>query len=153
MNSTELINRPDIAADPKSAKTYNQFAALLIELKKKNLPNNIIAAINDAVEKINTSTLTGAAFNKLIKQQQTAILKQTEKELKIVPKNYYRNLWMLLGFTSFGLPIGVAFGLMMGNIGLLGVGLPFGMGIGALVGSAMDKKAFNEGRQLDIEIK
>lgn len=60
---------------------------------------------------------------------------------------------MLFGFTAFGLPIGVAFGLSLGNIGLLGLGLPIGMAIGFAIGSLLDKKAFTEGRQLNIEIK
>ncbi|MNR38502.1 hypothetical protein D3C85_1566120 [compost metagenome] len=102
---------------------------------------------------MNISSFIGNDFKKLIKQEQTAILKHVEKAHKIAPKNYYRNLWMLLGFTAFGLPIGVSFGLSIGNIGLMGVGLPIGMAIGAAVGSSMDKKALSEGRQLDIEIK
>ena len=77
----------------------------------------------------------------------------TEKELKIVPKNYYRNLWMVLGMSAFGLPLGVAFGLSLGNIGLLAIGLPIGMAIGTLVGSKLDKKALESGKQLDIELK
>jgi hypothetical protein len=76
-----------------------------------------------------------------------------EKELKVVPKNYYRTLWMALGMSAFGLPIGTAIGLFLGNIGLLAVGLPIGMGIGAVVGTNMDKKALAEGRTMDIEIK
>ena len=77
----------------------------------------------------------------------------TEKELKIVTKNYYRNLWMVLGMSAFGLPLGVAFGLSLGNIGLLAIGLPIGMAIGTLVGSKLDKKALESGKQLDIELK
>jgi hypothetical protein len=89
----------------------------------------------------------------LIKQKQTKIIKLLEKELKIVPKNYYRNIWLAVGMSVFGLPIGVAFGVSIGNMGLLAIGLPIGMAIGTLVGSRMDKKAFEENRQLDIEIK
>lgn len=73
--------------------------------------------------------------------------------MKLVPKNYYRNLWMILGMTTFGLPLGVAFGLSLGNIGLLALGLPIGMVIGLAVGSSLDKKASENGKQLDIELK
>jgi hypothetical protein len=55
--------------------------------------------------------------------------------------------------TSFGLPLGVAFGISIGNIGLLGLGLPIGMAIGLAVGTSMDKKAAAEGRQLAFEVK
>ena len=55
--------------------------------------------------------------------------------------------------SVFGLPIGAALGLSFGNMGLIGIGLPLGGCVGIFVGSQMDKKAFEEGRQLDIEIK
>jgi hypothetical protein len=86
-------------------------------------------------------------------KRQNAILKLVKKELKIVPKSHYQTLWMLFGFSGLGIPIGVAFGLGMGNIGLLGIGLPIGMGLGAVIGLMLDKKALKEGRQLDIVIK
>ena len=55
--------------------------------------------------------------------------------------------------TTFGLPIGAALGLSLGNMAFLGIGLPVGMSIGLGIGASMDKKAFEEGRQLDIELK
>ena len=55
--------------------------------------------------------------------------------------------------TAFGLPIGITFGMLMNNMGLLAIGLPIGMGIGIAAGSGMDKKAREEGRQLNIELK
>jgi hypothetical protein len=49
--------------------------------------------------------------------------------------------------------LGVAVGLSLGNMGMIGLGFPIGMAVGIGVGSKMDKKAFEEGRQLDLEIK
>ncbi len=46
--------------------------------------------------------------------------------------------------------MGVLFGLRIGNMGMLGIGLLIGMAIGLGLGSSMDKKAYNEGRQLDF---
>lgn len=153
MSIIDLKERPDTTNDFKLNILYLQFEKLLSELRKKILPQDTYNFINERIERVNISSFIGNDFKKLIKQEQTAILKHVEKVHKIAPKNYYRNLWMLLGFTAFGLPIGVSFGLSIGNIGLMGVGLPIGMAIGAAVGSSMDKKALNEGRQLDIEIK
>ena len=153
MTITALNNRPEINSDHKLNHLYLQFGKLLVLLGKKQLSEVNINFINQSVERINISSSTGNDFKKLIKQEQTSLLKQIEKTQKIVPINYYRNLWMLLGLTAFGLPIGTAFGLLMGNIGLMGVGLPIGMAIGAVVGGNMDKKALNEGRQLNIELK
>jgi hypothetical protein len=146
MNIIELKSRQNISTDIKLSKIYSQFEELLSELKKKELPQNIITTINKSVEQINSSTLTGTQLRKLVKQNQTTILKQTEKELKIIPKNYYRNLGTALGISLLGMLIGLFIGQLL-------FGLPIGMLIGIFIGSAMDKKAFNEGRQLNLEIK
>jgi hypothetical protein len=82
-----------------------------------------------------------------------AIFKLVEKELKLVTKNHYRRLWMVLGMTIFGVLLGVAFGASLGNMAFLGLGLPIGMAIGIGVGTVMDKKAATEGRQLDVDLK
>ncbi len=153
MNSKELNIRQDISTDNKLNRIYTQFSELLNELRKKELNKNVERSINESIDNLNSSTLSGTQLTKLVKQKQTAILKQVEKEQKIVPKNYYRTMWMLFGMSGIGLPIGVAFGLSIGNIGLLGLGLPIGMAIGLAIGMSLDKKALNEGRQLDIEIK
>ncbi len=55
--------------------------------------------------------------------------------------------------SVFGVPLGVVFGASFGNMGFIGIGLPIGMVIGMALGVSMDKKAFEEGRQLDLEIK
>lgn len=152
MTIIELKDRTDLANDFKLSGFYTQFGTLLNELRKKQLNEELIKSINAFIETINISTTTGNELRKLLKQAQTYIVKQVEKEHKIVPKNHYRTLWMLLGFTAFGLPIGMALGLSVGNMGLMAIGLPIGMAIGAAVGSSMDKKAAAEGRQLNVEI-
>lgn len=153
MNIKELSNKQNNFTDDKLAKIYAQFGELLNELRKRELPLNMDNSVNEYVDQINSSALSETELAKLIKQKQTSILKQLEKELKVVPKNYYRNIWMLFGMSGIGLPIGVVFGLSIGNIGLLGIGLPIGMAIGLAIGALLDKKALNEGRQLNIEIK
>lgn len=153
MNIKELNKRIDSATDNKLSKNLAQFADLLTELSKKELSENVEQFINERVDHINSSTLDETQLNKFLKQKQTEILKKVEKEHKIVPKDYYRTIWMLFGMSGIGLPIGVALGLSIGNIGLLGIGLPIGMAIGLVIGITLDKKALTEGRQLDIEIK
>ena len=137
----------------KIANSIKQFNSLIKLLNDKNLTLNVIEKINDDISELNSSQVMGTALSHLIKKKQNKIIKLTEKELKIVPKNYYRNLWMVLGMSAFGLPLGVAFGLSLGNIGLLAIGLPIGMAIGTLVGSKLDTRALESGKQLDIELK
>jgi len=37
-------------------------------------------------------------------------------------------------------------------MGFLGIGIPIGMVIGMAIGAGMEQKAFEEGRQLDLEL-
>jgi len=152
MNTINLKERNDLKSNLKLKNSYAQFEALLSELQKKELPDSITLYINEEVSSLNELP-TNTELLKSIRKKQTKIIQLVEKQVKIVPKNYYRNMWLAVGMSAFGLPLGVAIGLSLGNIGLLGIGLPIGMAIGAAVGSGMDKKAFKEGRQLDIEIK
>lgn len=145
--------KPELLTDTKTKALYDQLQQLLNELEKKKISAETVEKINRETAIINSTALRDKDLHKVLKQKQNYIIKLLEKEHKIVPKNYYRNLWMAVGMGAFGLPIGVAFGLLMHNIALLSIGLPIGLGIGVVVGSSLDKKAEAEGRQLDVEIK
>ncbi len=153
MQLIQLKETSTTHSDAKNSQYFDQYQQLLTELNSRPLPENICSSINAATEELNASPLSGKPLLKQLKQKQTAVLKLLEKELKVVPKHHYRTQWMLLGMSAFGLPMGVAFGISLGNIGLLGLGLPIGMAIGMAVGTGMDKKAFDEGRQLQVGLK
>jgi hypothetical protein len=139
--------------DLKLHEIYALFKKLLIELEKRELPDEIIIVINTDIDEINSAATSGIELKKLIKLKLRRILKLLEKKLKLVPKNYYRSMWMVLGMVVYGLPIGTSFGISLGNMAFIGIGLPMGLAIGIGVGDAMDKKAIKEGRQLDLEVK
>lgn len=153
MKIIELAKREDMAVSPKLDEVYTQFNNLVDELNRKQFPDSTTSAINKKIEELNVATKTGNSMKRLILNKQAKILKLISKEHKIVPKNYYRTLWLALGMSAFGIPIGVAIGLSVGNIGLLAIGLPIGLAIGTAVGSVLDQKALKEGRQLNIELK
>ena len=146
----KLIERQNISENLKASNAYQQLGKLLNALEMKELSTEAVDLINKEIEQLNSISDVDGSFAKAIKGKENKIIKLIEKKHKIVPKNYYRNLWMILGMSAFGIPIGVAFGLSIGNLGMLGIGLPIGMAIGIGVGSSMDKKAFEEGRQLDF---
>jgi len=152
MKLHELNHRP-VSEDVKLNEIYSQFMKLLTELEKKELPDEIAGTINADIDEINSITDNGKELRKQIKQRLQRIIKLLEKDLKIVPRNYYRNMWMALGMAVFGIPMGAAFGTSLGNMAYLGIGLPIGLAIGLVFGDGMDKKALKEGRQLDVEIK
>lgn len=153
MNIDALNDRPHIPGNDRLNKAYVQLLALLDEIRKRELTDAIIGSINDSIARLNAVPDNDKSMAKMIRRTQSDIIKVLEKELKIVPKNYYTNLWTALGMTVFGLPIGVAIGVALKKTGLLGIGLPIGMAIGRAVGINLDKKALKEGRQLDIELK
>ena len=153
MTIIELKERPNICSNTKLTNIYSQLGELLTELNKKELSQSTVETINQDIEELNASLLIEDKLRKLVKQKQTKILKQLEKEFKIVPKNYYRTLWLAVGMSAFGVPIGVIFGLSVGNMGLLGIGLPIGMVIGMAVGAKLDQNALQAGKQLNLEIK
>lgn len=150
---TKLIERPNIAGNLKLNRVYEQLGQLLHVLEQKELTNEVVVLIDKEIENLNSTPDTDQKFGRSVKKVETKIIELVERKLKVVPRNYYRKLWFVLGMSAFGLPLGVAIGLSVGNIGLLGIGLPIGMGIGFAVGSKMDQKALKEGRQLDFEIK
>ncbi len=133
-------------------KRYLTFKKLISLLEKKELSPEVIEKINLSLDEINQHPNKDRSLSKVIGKNQRNILKVLEKEFKIVPKNYYRNMWMALGMAAFGIPMGAAFGAAMGNMAFLGIGIPIGMGVGLALGASMDQKAADEGRQLDVEI-
>lgn len=149
MDLKKLKQRPHL----NEHKKYIQFKNLIDELDKKELPAKVAEKINAHIEFVNSIPDTDPKLGKKVKLVQTNILKLLEKELKIVTKNHYRNMWLAVGMSAFGIPLGVVFGLLMDNMGLLAIGIPIGMVIGIAYGTKLDKKAQENENQLDVEIK
>jgi hypothetical protein len=153
MDIKELKNRPEIDRHEKLNASFNQFDKLLKELRAKELPNETVKSINSEIDQVNSASESDNDLIKQIKSAQSHIIKIIEKKHKLVTKNHYRNTWLAIGMAAFGIPLGVSFGISFGNMAFLGVGLPIGMAMGMAIGTDMDKKAFEEGRQIDLEIK
>ena len=153
MPISNLFLNPAFSQDKKLTDKAANFQQLIDELNKKEIPEPIATSINNDIDALNGFSGSTRDMLSLYTKKQATILKTLEKELKLVPKNHYRNLWLALGMSAFGLPIGVAFGISMGNLGLLGIGLPIGLGIGVVLGTSLDKKAKDAGKQIDVELK
>lgn len=149
----ELVERTELDMNKHTKRVYGQFEKLLHELRKRELPDSIVLSINEDIDECNVLSLSDKALKKLIQKKMNTLIQLLEKELKLVCKNHYRSTWLALGMAAFGIPFGVLFGAITGNMGLLGIGLPIGMAIGIGLGTGLDKKAADEGRQLDVEIE
>lgn len=152
MGINELRKRKGIGENKQLIDAYIQFEKLLTQLRKRKLPDEVVQAINTNIDLIDPDPGTEEDLRKQLRKTQSDILKLIEKELKLVPKNHYRNVWLALGIAAFGVPLGVVFGASLGNMGYLAIGIPFGLSIGLAIGTGLDKKAADEGRQLDVEI-
>lgn len=150
MKITELKQHTARENDAKFHPQYKNLQELLEVLRSRHLPDSLLKKINLEVEVLNAYTGTGKKFKKEIRRKQVSILKMLEKDAKLVVKDHYRNQWMALGMAVFGIPMGVAFSVSLGNYGFIGIGLPIGLAIGMAVGADMDKKTAKEGRQLNF---
>jgi hypothetical protein len=135
----------------KIEKQTQKFQQLIKLLEAKEISDAVLNAINEEIEKVNQSESKKSLSAQLAKSFQN-ILKIAEKELNLVAKNHYRNTWLAIGMSAFGIPLGVVFGASLSNYGFIGIGLPIGLAIGIAIGSKKDQEAQEQGRQLDIEI-
>jgi len=138
--------------EPKLTKKFTSLSNLIFAAGKHDLPDPFVTYLNSEIENISQFPGNTTETIKKLGEVQKVFLKKLEKEHKLVPKNYYRNLWLPLGMSAFGLPIGVAFGLLVDNIALLSIGLPIGLAIGVALGISLDQKAAKAGKQLDFEV-
>ena len=132
-------------------RLYSKFGELIDELRTRKLSQNTIDQINKELDIINRDN-DEKTLKKLVFKKQYKVLQIVEKEHKLVPKNHYRNKWMVLGMTIFGLPFGVVFGSALGNMAFIGIGLPIGMPIGMAVGAKKDMDAAKQGLQLNFSL-
>jgi hypothetical protein len=153
MTLKTLQNLPDLNPGKRTQGRIQNFSELLVAIGKLDLPPSVVGALNLKIEAINQMQGTEKEYRKALINTEYKILKFLEKEHKIVPKNHYQKTWLALGMALFGIPIGVAMGAALGNMGFIGVGIGMGLAIGIATGSAMDKKALKEGRQLEFEAR
>lgn len=149
------INKLNIPTDA-STKLQKRIAILqqlVSQLNQKLLPEEMLVDFNRCIDAVYQKLADEKACIKLVRKTQSYMLNQVVKKMKWIPKNYYRNLWMALGISVFGVPMGVLFGAALGNMAYMSTGIPIGMVIGIAIGSAMDKKAQAAGRQLNLEIE
>ena len=149
MPLTPLTSRPSFEENPKLAKAAHNLSTLITAIAQKKIPQAQQQKINEIIAGVNNFSGPDPELLKQIKSAQAGIIKLLDQELNIVPQNHYQLQWLVLGMATFGIPLGVVFGISLGNLAFLGIGLPIGMAIGIAVGSSKDKQANEEGRQLD----
>lgn len=135
----------------KLNKRIAYFKKLISELDKRTLPDSLIDHVNAQTALVMAASHSEKELQKQIRKSIQKVLTLAEREAKLVGKRHYQTRWLAVGMAAFGIPMGVAFGTAIDNMGMIGVGMPIGMAIGIALGTQMDAKAKNEGRQMDLE--
>lgn len=153
MKLNSLNNSTSLPQDSKAFKKREQLKRLLEALGERDLPEETLIKVNTEIDNINTlpDTSNEKEQLKVIRKAYNKIVQTVVKDVKLVPKNYYRNMWLALGMSAFGVPFGTILGLGLDNMAYISIGLPFGMAIGVAIGAQMDKKAEKDGLQLNVE--
>ena len=148
-----LVLKPEWEQDKKLSERYQLFNQLTRELEQKEVPEKIIAEINEWIEQQNNMEGDSRILLKSYGALQKRTVKLLEKELQLVTLHHYRTLWTLLGMSTLGIPLGLVYANIIDNMAMMSIGIPIGMGIGAYMGSQKDKKAFENGKQLNVQLK
>lgn len=151
MKLQSLEKRSDLDQNNKLKKKFIQFELLINELRNKEASPELVNFINDQIKMVNECIDSDRGLKNQVRKSQLRILKKVEKELKLVVKNHYRNMWLGVGM-ALGIAIGSALGTGTGNMSMLALGLPLGMAIGIAYGTSLDKKAKEEGNQLNLDL-
>ncbi|WKK82079.2 hypothetical protein [Marivirga arenosa] len=133
-------------------KVIANYEKLLSELDNRELPDDILNTIDKEIIRINSEHNNEAKLYHLVNGSYYRILKLVRKSMGLVTKNHYLAIWMGIGMAAFGIPFGVMMGLILDNMAFMGSGIGIGLAIGLPIGAGMDKKAKEEGRQLDISM-
>ena len=152
MQFLELRPRTGLENQKYLRRGVRKFETLLEDLNGKEFPEEVRKEISLHLEAFNALADDDPKLKRHLRKTYRGVLRILEKKLKWVPRGYYRTVWMAIGMSVFGIPMGAAFGLSLGNMAFLGIGLPIGMAIGLGLGTAMDAKAAKEGRQLNVDM-
>ena len=147
---TPLLS-PSDSAPKRLVKCHNKLQLLLNAIAEKEIGPDSISNINQEIEQVNAAaSVDEKAHKKAHNRAYNRISKLVQKEYGYVPKGYNLALWMSIGMSVFGIPMGMGIGLAVDNMGLLGIGIGSGMAIGMAIGAGLDEKAKKEGKQLNV---
>ena len=147
-----LSTRVDSADRRRTIRTLSYAVSAIRALQARGHdPDDVGDYFEQYATALDRSESTERALRRGISRTTTALLTYLEKQHGLVPPGHYRAQWMAIGMAAFGVPIGTAIGVVLDNMGLIGVGIPLGMVVGMAIGSGKDDAAAKDGLQLDME--
>ena len=147
------INYPEstyISAKDQLAVT--QFEQLVQEVQRMELPPEVVVELNTELEKLESQSAFGKKFFKQLKKSKAVLLKILYQEVRVVPKNHYRDLWIALGLSAIGIPLGIFLMFFLNGSSAIAIGIALGSAMGIVIGNNLDRQAEAEGRQMAIRL-
>src|SRR5210317_759765 len=92
-----LQRRKGTEKNKKINDAYDKMQLLIEALNKKDIPSEELTTINDHIVSINSFGGTDKELTKELKKTYKIILSFIEENLKLVPKNHFRALWIVYG--------------------------------------------------------
>ena len=150
LNPIKYPESTSISAADRLAVT--QFEQLIQEIQRMELPPEVIVELNTELEKLELQLVFQKKFYEQIKTSKAVLLNILFKEVGVVPINHYRDLWIALGLSGIGLPLGIFLSFFMDNSSAIALGIALGCSMGIVIGSNLDNQAEAEGRQMAIRL-
>jgi hypothetical protein len=143
----QLDERAAAAGKRRLKSALTQLADLLRAIRRRNLPEEDFEPFLDEIEQ----ALEGDVRTGALSTINTHLQSHLENEYGLVPPNHYRDQWMALGMSTFGLGMGVVFAIALDSMAYIGIGLPIGLAIGSAIGAQKDQEARRKGQVLQVE--
>lgn len=143
--------RVKVIVPDKDSGPIRDFQFLLSEISHKDISPEVEQKIEMVITDLNSWDRSARGYLKEIEKSRRKILKILHKDLGIVRRNYYTELWLPLGTVFFGIPVGIIIFILTGEIVFLGVGLPLGMFLGLGLGAYLDRRAKEKNKMLFIK--
>jgi hypothetical protein len=136
----------------RASRSYRRLRTLLSALSERHLPDEVVGALNAEIDRLNSIAETGPVADRVVRRSFIRIVKVVSRKLNLVPQHYHRAVWIGNGIGVFGIPFGVVGGVVVGSMTFLAISIPLGVSLGMLIGTRMDRRAADEGRQLPVRL-
>ncbi len=147
------IHHLEISADSdeKLYASITHLKILISEIENKGVPEEVCYKINYQIDKMNSfANKKEGILNRQLEITYYRILYILRRDVGIIPENYYRNLYLALGMSVFGLPLGALIASFLENTSYLIFGMLFGLAVGIVIGSKKDQIADKENKVIRV---
>lgn len=154
-NYTPILEKLRVASEEEKNlhcfKVLDQLISLFETMESKRIPK---AKFSELISWLEDLLAKDTIYVRQLTALKTDVSDILRKEFGLTTKFYYRFKWTFNGMLYFGLPLGLIVSAIYNEEGFLTLASPLGIGLGLVIGlaigTAKDKKAAQQGKQLSI---